>query len=277
MYLVVQLLQGPEDLLREDVPLLVEEDEQALLSLHQLGQEQVVHFLHLVRNEELLAGRQPLEHGLGLLQISAVLDVLPVPEEGQSRESSDPELSSPIELRRHDEDDAVLVQVGVDLLQAVDDLGALVAVVVVGAEAGEQDGHVLVLLDDVFQHGVGDVLDGGRVALLDQPLQEGLRVSQGPLLVQEGDVVLVVHDDRRIFHSDLGVELGVGDLDEPDVVLLAVVVDRLKATDDSLGKKITSCLLKEIFFSFKPKSVFKLVKSLNGTRSHGQGVRVIDS
>jgi hypothetical protein len=51
--LVVQLLQGSQDLLRKNVALLVEEDEQALLSLHQLGQEEVVDLLDLVRNKEL--------------------------------------------------------------------------------------------------------------------------------------------------------------------------------------------------------------------------------
>jgi hypothetical protein len=54
--LVVQLLQGSQDLLRKNVALLVEEDEQALLSLHQLGQEEVVDLLDLVRNKELRVG-----------------------------------------------------------------------------------------------------------------------------------------------------------------------------------------------------------------------------
>jgi hypothetical protein len=51
--LVVQLLQSSQDLLRKNVALLVEEDEEALLSLHQLGQEEVVDLLDLVRYKEL--------------------------------------------------------------------------------------------------------------------------------------------------------------------------------------------------------------------------------
>jgi hypothetical protein len=52
-HLIVEFLQHPQDLLREDVVLLVEEDEEALLPQHHLGQDEVVDLLDLVRNEEL--------------------------------------------------------------------------------------------------------------------------------------------------------------------------------------------------------------------------------
>ena len=62
-------------------------------------------------------------------------------------------------------------------------------------ESQEDDGHELVLLEDLCEHLVGDLLDGGGVPLLDQPPQQTLLVLEVPL-VQEGDVVLVV-DQRR--------------------------------------------------------------------------------
>ncbi len=132
-------------MLRENIVLDVEKYKQAFLSLNHLGQQQIIDFFNLVRNKKLFARGQPLEHGLGFGQVAVVLDVLAVSEKCECRKSSDPKLSSFVQLGGHDEDDSVFVEVGVDLLEAVDHFRTFFAVVVVSAESGEQDGDVLVL------------------------------------------------------------------------------------------------------------------------------------
>lgn len=123
-----------------------------------------------------------------------------------------------------DEDDAGFVQLVIDVLQIVQNLVTLLALL---AGTAKVHAHVLVLLNQVLQNLVGDLLDGGGVLLQLEPLQHFLLVHQ-VTLVDGWDFIFKVHQRRQMVQAVLAGLLGIIQAGDHDLFLLELVINVLQ-------------------------------------------------